>query len=296
MSNKIKKTPEEIIFNIVALILCTVFAIMCILPILYTVSGSFTSNIAISDGLQLIPKEFSTEGYRMIFVAPERMLIAYGVTILLVIFGTILGLLMTSVTSYVLYRKDFKYRSFVSFFFFFTTLFSGGQVPGYVLTCALGLRDTFWILLLSGFFSVMNMIIMRTYFTGNVPLSLVESAKIDGANDLRIYWSIVLPAATPILATVGLLTALGYWNNWSTARIYISDPNLYPLQYYLYKVFDTAQLQRQLAEIGQADLATLPTETYKMAMTVFTMGPVVLFYPFVQKYFVSGVTIGAVKG
>lgn len=295
-SNKIKKTPEEIIFNIIALTLCTLFALACILPILYTVSGSFTSNIAISDGLKLIPAEFSLEGYKMIFMAPERMIQAYWITILLVIFGTALGLLVTTITAYVLYRKDFRYRSFVSFFFFFTTLFSGGAVPGYVLTCALNLRDTFLVLLLSGFFSVMNMIIMRTYFTGNVPLSLVESAKIDGADDFRIYWNIVLPAATPILATVGLLTALGYWNNWSTARIYISTPELYPLQYYLYKVFDSAQLQRQLAEIGQADLATLPTETYKMAMTVFTMGPVVLFYPFVQKYFVSGVTIGAVKG
>lgn len=291
-----KKTTEEIIFNIIALTLCTIFALACILPILYTVSGSFTSNIAISDGLRLIPKEFSLEGYRMIFLAPEKMLRAYGVTILLVIFGTILGLATTTATSYVLYRKDFKYRGFVSFFFFFTTLFSGGQVPGYVLACALGLRDTFTVLLISGFFSVMNMIIMRTYFTGNIPLSLVESAKIDGANDLRIYWSIVLPAATPILATIGLLTALGYWNGWSTARIYISNPNLYPLQYYLYKVFDEAQAQRDLVEVGQADLATIPTETYKMAMTVFTMGPVVLFYPFVQKYFVSGVTIGAVKG
>jgi len=295
-SNKIKTTTEEKIFNVVALTLCTLFALACILPILYTVSGSFTSNMAISDGLQLIPKEFSLEGYKLIFVAPKQMLMAYGVTILLVIFGTVLGLFTTSVTSYVLYRKDFRYRSFVSFFFFFTTLFSGGAVPSYVLHCALGMRDTFWVLLLSGFFAVMNMIIMRTYFTGNVPLSLVESAKIDGAGDFRIYWNIVLPAAGPILATVGLLTAIGYWNNWSTARIYISDQNLYPLQYYLYKVFDQAQLQRQLAEIGQADLASLPTETYKMAMTVFTMGPVVLFYPFVQKYFVAGVTIGAVKG
>ena len=291
-----KKTTEEIIFNIVSLTLTTLFALACIVPILLTLSGSLTDEMEIYNGLKLWPAKFSTAAYETIMLTPHKMLQAYKVTILLVIFGTVLGLLTTTVTSYVIYRKDFKYRSAVTFFFFFTTLFGGGQVPGYILNCALGLKDNFMILLLSGFYSVMNVIIVRTYFTSNVPLSLVESAKIDGANDFRIYRSIVLPAATPILATIGLLTALGYWNNWSTARVYISNSNLYPLQYYLYKVFETAQLQRELAEQGLGDVTNVPKESYKMAMTVFTMGPVVLFYPFIQKYFVSGVTIGAVKG
>ena len=291
-----KKTTEEIVFNIVSLTLTTLFALACIIPIILTLSGSLTDEMEIYNGLKLWPAKFSTAAYETIMLTPHKMLQAYKITILLVIFGTLLGLLATTVTSYVLYRKDFKYRSAVTFFFFFTTLFSGGQVPGYILHCALGLKDNFMVLLITGFFSVMNVIIVRTYFTSNVPLSLVESAKIDGANDFRIYRSIVLPAATPILATIGLLTALGYWNNWSTARVYVSNSNLYPIQYYLYKVFETAQLQRELAEQGMGDVTNVPKESYKMAMTVFTMGPVVLFYPFIQKYFVSGVTIGAVKG
>ena len=151
-------------------------------------------------------------------------------------------------------------------------------MPHYVWYSEIGLRNTFTVLLIVSVFSVFNMIVVRSYFTANIPQSLVESARIDGAGDFRIYFSIVLPAAGPILATVGLLTALAYWNNWSTAMIYITNSKLYPLQYYLYRVFQEAELRMQMSE-----------------MTVFTMGPVVLFYPFVQKYFVSGVTVGAVK-
>ena len=139
------------------------------------------------------------------------------------------------------------------------------------------------------------MIVMRTYFTGNIPQALVESAKIDGANDFKIYTSIVMPSATPILATIGLLLALAYWNNWNTAMLYIDDKSLYPLQYYLYRIFQTTQMSTIMAEAG-VDTQQVPQEGYKLAMTVFTMGPVILFYPFVQKYFVAGVTVGAVKG
>ena len=289
-----KKSAEEIIFNIFALAFTTLFAILCIFPILLTISGSFTPEQELIRGLKLIPEHWTTAAYRMVLRDPSSMLQAYGVTIRLVVFGTSLSLIITTMTAYVLYRRDFPARNFFAFFFFFTTLFSGGLVPHYVWLSALGLRNTFIVLLISGVFTVFNMIIVRSYFTGNIPQSLVESAKIDGANDFRIYWNIVMPSATPILATVGLLTALAYWNNWSTAAIYISNSKLYPLQYYLYRIFQEAAQQAQLSEIGMANGST-PTESYKLAMTVFTMGPVILFYPFVQKYFVSGVTVGAVK-
>lgn len=289
------KSLETKLFNIVALAITTAFALLCIFPIVLTISGSFTAEQALYRGIKLIPEEFSLDAYKLILKTPWEMINAYKITILLVVVGTTLGLVLMSMTAYVLYRKDFKYRNIFSFYLFFTTLFSGGLVPGYILMCSLGLRNTFSVLVISGLFSVFNVIIMRTYFTGNIPQALVESAKIDGANDFVIYAKIIMPSAKPILATVGLLTALNYWNNWSTAMLYINDKSLYPLQYYLYKIFSNAQLSQQLSDAGQAG-QQMPQEGYKLAMTVFTMGPVILFYPFVQKYFVAGVTIGAVKG
>lgn len=290
-----KKTLGEKIFNIVSLIVTTLFALACVLPILLTISGSFTEERELFRGIKLIPEKFSLEAYKTILENPSEMLNAYKITILLVIVGTILGLLITSFTSYALYRTDLKGRNVITFYFFFTTLFSGGLVPSYILMCNLELRNTFWVLVISGLFSVFNVIIMRTYLSGNVPQSLVESAKIDGANDFVIYYKIVMPTAKPIIATIGLITALGYWNSWSPAMLYIDEKKLYPLQYYLYKIFSNAEMSQMLQDAGQKT-TNVPTEGFKLAMTVFTMGPVVLFYPFVQKYFVSGVTVGAVKG
>ena len=289
-----QKSTETLFFNIFAIAFTTMFAVLCIIPILLTLAGSFTPEQELLRGLKLIPNHFTTDAYKLVLREPSAMLNAYGVTIRLVVIGTALSLLITTMTAYVLYRKDFPARNFFAFFFFFTTLFSGGLVPYYVWISELGLRNTFTVLLVGSLFSVFNMIIVRSYFTGNIPQSLVESAKIDGAGDFRIYYSIVLPSAGPILATVGLLTALTYWNNWQAAMIFITNNKLYPLQYYLYRVFQEAAQQAQMSEMGQGGGVT-PTESYKLAMTVFTMGPVVLFYPFVQKYFVTGVTVGAVK-
>lgn len=289
-----QKSTETLLFNIFAIAFTTLFAVLCIIPILLTLAGSFTPEQELLRGLKLIPEHFTTDAYKLVLRDPSAMLNAYGVTIRLVVIGTALSLLITTMTAYVLYRKDFPARNFFAFFFFFTTLFSGGLVPYYVWISELGLRNTFTVLLVGSLFAVFNMIIVRSYFTGNIPQSLVESANIDGAGDFRIYYSIVLPSAGPILATVGLLTALTYWNNWQAAMIFITNNKLYPLQYYLYRVFQEAAQQAQMSEMGQGGGVT-PTESYKLAMTVFTMGPVVLFYPFVQKYFVTGVTVGAVK-
>ena len=289
-----KKTGEQIIFDIMALTVTTIFAVLCLLPILYTLSGSFTDELTLAQGLKLIPEKFSLDAYKMVLANPAAMLRAYGITIALVVFGTIISLWLTTMTAYVLYRKDYKWRNKLSFFLFFTTLFSGGLVPHYILNCALGLRNTFMVMLVSGLVSVFNIIVIRSFFTSSVPQSLVESAKIDGANDFTIYAKIVMPTSLPILATVGLLIALAYWNNWSTAAIYVTNSKLYPLQYYLYQIFQGAEMSQALAESGLVT-EVKPAESYKLAMTIFTMGPVVLFYPFVQKYFVAGVTIGAVK-
>lgn len=291
-----KRTLEKTVFDAVALTITTLFAILCILPILLTISGSLTPERELMRGMKLIPDTWTIDAYKIVFKNADSLFRAYGVTIRLVIFGTASALFLTSMTSYTLFRKDFRVRNILSFYFFFTTLFSGGLVSYYILMCNLGLRNTFLVLMIGSLLPVMNMIIMRSYFTSNIPQSLVESAKIDGANDFLIYLKIVLPSAGPILATVGLLMALQYWNNWSTAAIYISNRKLYPLQYYLYQIFQEAQMQEMMANAGvEISGVSTPKESYKLAMTVFTMGPVVLFYPFVQKFFVSGVTIGAVK-
>lgn len=291
-----KRTLEKTIFDIVALIITTGFALLCILPILLTISGSFTPERELLRGMKLIPETWTLDAYRLVFKNSTALFRAYGVTIRMLIFGTGVGLFLTSMTAYTLYRRDFRIRNVLSFYFFFTTLFSGGLVSHYILLCNLGLRNTFLVLVIGNLFPIMNMIIMRSYFTSNIPQSLIESAKIDGAGDFLIYLRIVLPSAGPILATVGLMMAIAYWNNWSTAAIYISNRKLYPLQYYLYQIFQEAELSAQMAQAG-VDVGSVgtPKESYKLAMTVFTMGPVVLFYPFVQRFFVSGVTVGAVK-
>lgn len=289
-------TKKEIItINIIGYTLAGLFSLMCVIPFLYTLSGSFTSEAAIYRGLKLIPSEFSLDGYRTVFSDPIPMFRSYGITILRVVLGTCLSVLMTTMTSYTLARKDFKYRNIFSFYFYFTTLFSGGLVPSYVLHLSLGLKNTFLVLILSGMGNVMNMIMTRSYFTGNVPQALAEAAKIDGAGDFRIYWDVYMPVAKPILATIGLLVALGHWNDWYVPMLYIDEKNLYPLQYYLYEILNKAEWNKQLAGTG-LELQALPKESFKMAMTIFTIGPVVLLYPFAQKFFVQGITIGAVKG
>jgi len=286
---------ERIIINVFGYVLVGLFSLLCILPLLYTLSGSFTTETAIYRGLKLIPAEFGVDGYRMIFAEPLPMIRAYGVTIARVALGTALSLLTTTMTSYVLARKDFKYRNVFSFYFFFTTLFNGGIVANYILHLSLGLKNTFWVMVVDRLGNVMNMIMTRSYFQGNVPDALPEAAKIDGAGDFRIFWKVYLPISKPILATVGLLVALSHWNDWYVPMMYVDDKTLYPLQYYLYEILNTSSINDSPAAMG-LNLVEVPKETFKMAMTVFTIGPVVLFYPFVQKYFVKGITVGAVKG
>ena len=297
MQIKMKRPhADTVIFNIVGYVCLTLFSVACLIPFLITLAGSFTDETVLKHGISLWPQKFSIEAYKMILSDPGAMLNAYGVTIALVAVGTTISLFITAMTAFVLYRKDFKYRSQFAFFFFFTTLFSGGLIPHYLLITALGLRNTFAVLVLSGVFSVFNMIVVRTYFTNSVPDSICESAKIDGANDFIIFVRLYLPLAKPALATVGLFTAVGYWNEWYNAMLYISDSRLFPLQYFLYKILNSMSFAQTLAQNTGGVQMRMPQESYKLAMTIFTLGPVVAFYPFVQKYFVKGMTIGAVKG
>ena len=201
-----------------------------------------------------------------------------------------------SMSGYVLSRQDFKQRNAISFFIYFTTLFSGGLVPSYILMVnGLKLKDSLWSLILPGVMSAWSIFLMRN-FMKSIPDSLYESAAIDGAGDFRIYWQIFLPLAKPSLATIGLFLALGYWNEWHNAMLYIQTSEKYPLQYFLQRMVTQADVQLLIRKGLTISTADLPSESIKMATAVIATGPIVLAYPFVQKYFVSGLTVGSVKG
>ncbi|WP_342437708.1 carbohydrate ABC transporter permease [Paenibacillus sp. FSL L8-0436] len=292
------KQLDRKIFSGIGYVSLIFLAILCIFPFVLVVSSSFTEeNKIITEGYQFIPTAFSTEAYSILFKYPEQMIQAYLVTIAVTIIGTLVGLFLTSMTAYALSRKDFKWRNKFSFFFFFTTLFSGGLVPWYLLMVNyLDMKDTLAALVIPMMLNVFYIIVMKS-FMGSIPEAIVESAKIDGAGDFKIYARLILPLSKPALATIGLFLALAYWNDWYNALLFISNENLMPLQYYLYKMLGNMDgMRKAMMGAGAVVTTSIPTESLKMAMTVVATGPILLAYPFVQKYFVQGLTIGAVKG
>lgn len=275
----------------------TLFALVCLFPFLLMVSSSFMNEKEIlTEGYKLIPNEISFSAYEYLMENSEKLLDAYMVNIVNVLIGTTLGLFLMSMAGYVLCRKDFKYRNQISFFIYFTTLFSGGLIPTYMLMVnGLGLKDSIWAMILPGLMSPWSIFLMRN-FMKSIPDSLYESAAIDGAGDFRIYWQIFLPLAKPALATIGLFLTLAYWNEWYNAMLYIQTPSKYPLQYFLQQIISKANMNLLVQQGAVINIADMPTESIKMATAVVATGPIVLVYPFVQKYFISGMTVGAVKG
>lgn len=299
---KIKAGKDVIALNIIAYAFCSIIALVCLIPFIMIISGSFSSEAAITaNGFSLLPQDFSLEAYKTVFKEPIVVVRAYATTIILTLVGTILGLLLQTMTAYVLSRRDFEWRNKFSFFFYFTTLFSGGLVPTYVLyTKTLGLRDSYLALLFPLLFSVYNLLIMKSYITA-IPESLVDAAKIDGCNEVQTLFQVIVPLIKPALATVGLFIALAYWNNWYNAMLYIKTDTKYPLQYFLYQQVNNIEAYKKLlaSQAVSGDVVSalsLPTQTLKMALTIVVTGPIIAAFPFVQKYFVQGVTIGAVKG
>lgn len=299
---KVKAGSDVIALNIIAYTFCGLVALLCLIPFIMVLAGSFSSETAIMEnGFSLLPQEFSLEAYKTVFKDPWTVVRAYMVTIILTGVGTAAGLLLQTMTAYVLAKKDFEWRNAFSFFFYFTTLFSGGLVPTYVLyTQTLNLRNSYLALLLPLLFSVFNLLIMKSYISA-IPESLVDAAKIDGCGEFRILFQVVIPLIKPALATVGLFIALAYWNDWYNAMLYIRDETRYPLQYFLYQQVNNIEAYKKLlannALSGDVVSAlSLPTQTLKMALTIVVTGPIILAFPFVQKYFVQGITIGAVKG
>lgn len=294
-----KITRDVLSVNIVGYVLIGLFALICLMPFYLIVMASFTAETSlIREGYPLIPRfrEFSVQSYLLCLKNPISILKAYGVTIGVTAFGTLFAVLLSTMTGYVLSRKDFPWRNGFSFFFFFTTLFSGGLVPWYLLCIRyLSFKNSVLGLMLPLMFSVWNMIIAKSFMSG-IPSEITESAKIDGANDIVIYAKLIMPLSKPLIATLGLFSALAYWNDWYNCMLYITNENMFTLQYYLQRMLGSAEAMRIVAEKSGIALPSIPLEGMKMAMTVIATGPIVLLYPFVQRYFVKGLTIGAVKG
>ncbi|MEK3882003.1 carbohydrate ABC transporter permease [Paenibacillus sp. PL2-23] len=296
---KIREDSATKWFRLLAYTVVLAGSIACILPFVLILSASFTSNESIlQEGYGLIPPKFSLEGYEIIFRIPGDVLRAYGVTTFTTIVGTTIGLLLMTMAGYVLQRKDFKYRNLFSFLIYFTTLFGGGLVPYYMLiTNYMKFTDTMYALIWPSLMSPFLIILMRSFINSAIPDEVIESAKIDGANDFTIYYRVVLPLAIPGLATVGLFLALHYWNDWFSSALFINDAAKYQLQFYLYNIINTSMFLNSIgAGAGVVLSEGVPSESMKMAMAIVVTGPILLLYPFIQRYFVKGLTIGAVKG
>ena len=292
------KDRSTVPFHIVKGVLLTLLSIVCVLPFIVIISGSLTDNYTIlKEGFSLFPRNATLEAYRTIFRSPEGIVQAYKMNFYYTFMGTSLGLLVITLTAYVISRKDFKYRNTVSFLIYFTTIFGGGMIPWYMMYAnVLNLRGATLAIWFPALMSPFLVILMRTFITGSVPDAVVESAKIDGAGHWIIFWRVVLPVLGPGLATVGLFQALGYWNDWYRSSMFSTSSETWSLQFYLYDMVNSTMAMRQMAQNVSLNTADLPTQTVKLAMAVVATGPVLLFYPFVQRYFVSGITIGAVKG
>jgi putative aldouronate transport system permease protein len=292
-----RKSVSTTIFRVISYLVITIIAFTCLLPFILLLSGSFTSEHAIRFfGYSILPKEFTTEAYTLVFKNPIKIVRAYGVSIFITAVGTACGLFLITMTAYVISRKSFKYRNMLSFFFYFTTLFNGGMVCTYIFYIRyLHLKNSLLALILPGMFNVFYLLIMRSFIV-SIPSALIESAKIDGAGEFKIFIRIIMPLLPSGLATIGLFAALGYWNDWYNAMLYINSQDKYPLQYMLYDLLMRVQAMSQIASQVGIRVENIPTNALKLAMAVVATGPIILLYPFVQKYFVKGITIGSVKG
>ncbi len=285
-------------FNAIGYTSITILSLVCIIPFLIIISGSLMNEQAIiKNGFNIIPVPFSTQAYKTLFNYPKDVLNAYEVSLVVTVVGTAISLLLTAMTAYVLSRSDFRWRNKFSFFFYFTTLFSGGLVPWYIWCVQyLGFKkNPIAAMILPYMFSVFNLIIMKN-FMKSIPESVVESARIDGASNITIFIRLMLPLSKPALATIGLFTALSYWNDWYLCYMFVDNMRFYSLQYYLYTTLSSQDALKRIANVTGINMAAVPTESMKMAMVVVATGPILLLYPFLQKYFVRGLTIGAVKG
>jgi putative aldouronate transport system permease protein len=271
-----------------------------IVPLLLVIAISLSDEQSlVANGYRFIAENWSAEAYRYILRSPNILLRAYGVTILVTVVGTVLSLLLTAMVGFVISRKDFKFQRIATFYVFFTMLFSGGLVPSYILiTQYLHLKDSIWALILPGMITAFYVMVMKG-FLREVPFEIIESAKVDGASEFRIFFTIVLPLSTPALATLGLFISFNYWNSWFGAMIYINKESLVPLQLLLVRMMENLEFlatnQEFLSQFTNT-VTDFPNVSARMAMVILAAGPMMLVFPFFQKYFVKGLTVGSLKG
>ena len=287
--------PSNAFFNVLLIAACFV----TVFPLWIIIVSSFTSEYALTTyGYRLWPLEFSVNAYSYLFRDGSIMITAYKNTIIATLAGTVLSIVTVGLYSYALSRPDFRFKRFFTFFSFFTMLFGGGMVSYYNMArSVLGLKDTVWALFLPMSFSAYWVIIMRTFYQSNVPEAVIESARIDGSGEWRTFFQIVVPLAIPGFATVALFSAIGVWNDFRQCLLLNDSSQYYNLQYTIYQTMNNLRfLKENASRMGGVNVTNLPSETFRMAMAVVTVGPIILAYPFFQQYFVKGLTVGAVKG
>lgn len=294
MVSKLKKI--SLVDIVITLIMCFVLVIT-IYPFLQVVAISFNdATDTVRGGIHIWPRVFTLNNYKEIFASNSKIMTGFMNSVLRTVIGTVLGVLCSAMLAYTLSRKDYMFRKPISVLFVLTMYVSGGMIPEYMLIKNLRLINHFSVYILPGLLSAFNIIVLRS-FMDNLPFEVQESAKIDGANDFTIFWRIIFPLCLPVIATVALFIAVGQWNAWFDTYLYAKKDHLTTLQYELMKVLDNAAAGVKAADINSQGLkkVTSNPESIKMAITVITTVPIVCVYPFLQRYFVSGMTIGAVK-
>lgn len=278
----------------------TIVTVIMIAPLVLLFIASISSEqTLLVNGYSFFPKELSLDAYRYILTNRQTVLRAYGMTILVTAIGTAVNLLLSATLGYVLSVRNLPFRNAISFYVFFTMLFNGGLVPSYLMwTNTFHIQNTIWALIVPNFLlSAMNVILIRTYYATSIPEAIYESAQINGASYFKVFSSIVLPLGKPILVTVGLFTGVSYWNDWTNGLYYVNNSKLFTIQILLNKMIQDLQaLQANASTAGNAATLQIPTVSVRMAIAFVALLPILVVYPFLQKYFAEGIAVGAVKG
>ena len=299
-AERTKVTRVQVVLAVIILL----FTILCFLPVALVLVVSFSSDVSIAErGFTFFPSSWSTGAYKYVFSFGGQLIQSYKITIFETVVGTLLTLLLTSMFAYALSRKDFMLRGPLAIYLLITMLFSGGMLGGYLINANVyHLRNNLLVLVVPGCVSTMNCIVMRTFITSNVPDSLIEAAKIDGAGEVYTFFKIVMPIMAPVLASIGFMCAVGHWNEWQTSMLYIDDADKATLQLMLMRVEKNIEFLKMresmgnLSEVELKELNSIPTMATRMALLFCTLGPILVIYPFFQKFFIRGMTIGSVKG
>ncbi len=286
-------------FNRVATIILTFLVIVTLLPIVLLVIASFTKEqVLVQNGYTFFPKALSLDAYYYMVKQGAVIVRSYGVSFLVTVLGTVMSVVVTTTLAYPMARKSFRYKNVLSFFVFFTMLFNGGMVPSYIMwNRFFHIKNTLWALIIPNYMvTAFNVILVKNFYQNNVPDALVEAAQIDGASELKTFYRIMFPLSRPVVATISLFTGLCYWNDWTNGLYYVDNEKLFSIQLLLMKIMNNIQALKANTALMGTGTVELPGTSVRMAMAFVGILPILIVYPFVQKYLVEGVVIGAVKG